>query len=191
MKTVLYIHGFNGNPKGGTFDGLVKYFSTKEDYQVISFPFPKLHTDVEETQKEIERLIEENNVQILIGASLGGFYTLCCKKSVKKIVINPCMIPSVEIPMLKDRITGEPIHIEEKVLNSWRTLEKFDLPLEFKNAAGIFGKQDKTFHYDENNNFSPLFKEKFSDKITLIDGVHSLEDEQIFLGMNNIEVIFR
>lgn len=183
MKTVLYIHGFNGNPKGGTYEGLVEFFKTMPDYQVISFPFPNLHTDVQGTQRQIEKYIDETNTSILIGASLGGFYTLCCARSVQKIVINPCMEPSKEITLLKDRETGLPIHIEEEVLNQWKELEKYNLDPEFKQVTGIFGRQDFTFHYDENHNFSPLFEKLFSSNYIMVDGEHSLEVEQLKEGM--------
>lgn len=189
MKNVLYIHGFNGNPKGGTYDGLVEFFKTRSEYQVLSFPFLKLHTDVEETQAEIEKIIDENNIEIVIGASLGGFYTLCCKRPVKKIVINPCMMPSVEIQLLKDRKTGESIVISDTVLARWKELEKYDLDESFKNAAGIFGKQDKTFHYDENHNFSPLFKKCITEKIVFVDGEHSLEIDQLQQAMKKIAIL--
>ncbi|MDO4507505.1 MAG: YqiA/YcfP family alpha/beta fold hydrolase [Spirochaetales bacterium] len=186
MTNILYVHGFNGNPKGGTYEGLVDFFKDKEDYNVISFPFPKLHSSVEETQKYIEELVDQHDIKILIGASLGGFYTLCCKKPVKKIAINPCMIPSVEITLLKDRDSGKPIHIEESVIAKWKELEKYELDDSFKDASGIFGLQDATFHYDENHNYSPLFRQLFSDSIAMVEGVHSLENHQLAEGLSKV-----
>lgn len=179
VKNVLYVHGFNGNPKGGTYEGLVEFFKDKPEYQVISFSFPKLHTDVNETQKQIEALVDKYDVKLLIGASLGGFYTLCCERPVRKIVINPCMLPSVEIPLLKDRETGCSIHIEENVLQEWKALEKYELKDEYKRAVGIFGKQDTTFHYGENHNFKPLFENKRFGLSLETDGKHSLEVNEI------------
>ena len=185
-KTILYIHGFNGNPQGGTYQGLVDFFSDKNDYEVISYPFPALHTDVEKTQKQIENYIEQNNVSILVGASLGGFYTLCCKKPVFKIAINPCMIPSKEIPMLTDRETGAPVQIAENVISNWLKLEEFNLHDEQKQAFGIFGLQDKTFHYNENHNFKPLFEKVFNNHTALIPGEHSLTTEQLKQGLEQV-----
>lgn len=186
MKTVLYIHGFNGKAKGGTYDGLVSFFKDKPEYRVISFPFPELHTDVEKTQQQIERYIDENDVSILTGASLGGFYTLTCKRPVFKIAINPCMLPSREIPLLKDRDTGAPVHVGPDVLAMWKKAEEYDLPADCKQAAGIFGKQDTTFHYDENHNYKPLFEQLFGSNAVLVEGVHSLTAEQIAEGMNGV-----
>ena len=187
MKTILFIHGFMGNPNGGTFKGLSSFFKNNADFQVISFPFLKLHTDVSSTQAEIEKLIADYNVDILAGTSLGAFYALCCKKAVKKIAVNPCMKPSVEIPLLKDRETGEAIKIEQSVLRDWQELEKYELDSAFKNAAGIFGKDDCTFHFDENHNFSPLFRQIFSDKIVFVEGGHSLEKAALAKGLSELE----
>ncbi len=186
MKTVLYIHGFNGKAKGGTYDGLVSFFKDKPDYRVISFPFPELHTDVEKTQQQIERYIDENDISILVGASLGGFYTLTCRRPVFKVAINPCMLPSREIPLLKDRDTGAPVHVGPDVLAMWKKAEEYDLPADCKQAAGIFGKQDETFHYDENHNYKPFFEQLFGNNAVLVEGVHSLTIEQIAEGMNGI-----
>ena len=187
MKTILFVHGFMGNPNGGTFKGLSAFFRNKADFQVISFPFLKLHTDVSSTQAEIEKLIADYNVDILAGTSLGAFYALCCKKAVKKIAVNPCMRPSEEIPLLKDRETGEAIKIEQTVLRDWQELEKYELDSAFRNAAGIFGKDDSTFHFNENHNFSPLFKEIFSDKIVFVEGGHSLEKAALAKGLSELE----
>ncbi len=192
MKKILYIHGFNGNPKGGTFDGLVDYFSGTE-FQVISFPFPDLHTDVEKTQRLIEKYVDENDVKIIVGASLGGFYTLCCERSVFKIAINPCMIPSKEIELLKDRTTGENISIDKNMIAKWKAMEEYNLKEEFRQAVAIFGKEDKTFHNGEECNYKNLFDKIFPSarmKSVMVDGFHSLTAKQISEGMEKVLKFF-
>lgn len=183
MKTnILYIHGFMGNSKGGTFQALNDFSKKIKDCNIFSFQFDDLHLDVQKTQKQIENYCDKHNINLLIGASLGGFYTLQCKKPIKKIAINPCMIPSIEIPLLKDKVTGENIKIDSKVLEDWKKLEEYKI---FSNAFGIFGKQDETFHFDENHNFSPLFEKLFrveKQNFILIDGKHSLEKEELEKG---------
>ena len=107
---------------------------------------------------------------------------LVARLPVRKIAINPCMVPSVEIPALKDRVTGENVKIDPKVISDFKTLEKYEL---YSSAFGIFGKQDQTFHFDENHNFSPLFKKIFhSEKknYAMVDGQHSLEKEELEQG---------
>ncbi|MBO4698418.1 hypothetical protein J5690_02250 [bacterium] len=46
--------------------------------------------------------IKTNRIKYIIGHSLGGFYALCINADVKKIVINPCLKPHIELPKLDD-----------------------------------------------------------------------------------------
>lgn len=183
MKTnILYVHGFMGNSRGGTFQAIEDFSSRIEDCSLHTFQFDTLHTDVEATQKKIEELCGKFDINLLVGASLGGFYTLVARLPVRKIAINPCMIPSVEIPALKDRVTGENVKIDPKVISAFKTLEKYEI---YSSAFGIFGKQDQTFHFDENHNFSPLFKKIFHSErknYAMVDGQHSLEKEELSQG---------
>ena len=63
----LYIHGFMGTPNGGTYTALKNYF---KDWNLISVPFEDLHTDVAKTQDKISVLCKENDINLLVGASL-------------------------------------------------------------------------------------------------------------------------
>lgn len=49
------------------------------------------------------KYIDENNIDLVIGTSLGGFIALILDTRVPTIVLNPCMAPSVELPKLKPR----------------------------------------------------------------------------------------
>lgn len=81
------------------------------------------------------------------------------------------------------------ILIEETVISKWKELEKYNLPESSRNAFGIFGKQDTTFHFDEKCNFEPLFKKYFPhhfselENSVFVEGEHSLSREAIKLGM--------
>lgn len=181
---ILYIHGFMGNAKGGTFQALEEFSKQIPDCKIYSFQFEDLHKDLAKTQKEIEDYCDKYDINLLIGASLGGFYALQCRKAIRKIVINPCMIPTKEIVLLKDRTTGKPIPIDKSVLKDWEKLEEYKI---YANAFGIFGKQDETFHFDKNHNFSPLFKKLFpshsqKENFIFVDGKHSLEKEELAKG---------
>lgn len=189
---ILYINGFNENSKGNTLKNLCKFYANYKNpssYCVISENFPHFYTDVVETQQQIEKIIESNKVQILVGESLGGFYALCCKKCVKKIVINPCMMPSKEIPLL----LGKSTKISENVISKWKELEHFNFPKVLKNAFGIFGESDKTFHYGKYHNFSILFEKRFPSyfinqnhptaNLIKVTGKHSLSFNSIKIGI--------
>ena len=62
-KNALYIHGFMGNPKGGTFLTLEKFF---QDWKIHSIPFPDLHTDTNKTKQLIKNYCMEHYINILI-----------------------------------------------------------------------------------------------------------------------------
>ena len=125
-KNALYIHGFMGNPEGGTFKTLQK---TLKNWNIYSILFPDLHIDVEKTQRLISAYCKSKKIDMLIGASLGAFYVLQYKDTIDKLVINPCLYPSIEISKLKDRTTGNPIILLNKVLSDFREMEKYeDIP---------------------------------------------------------------
>ena len=180
---ILYIHGYGGNPEGGTYKGIKKALPENE-YELFSIPFPNLHTDVVKTLKQIEKFIRKEKIDIVIGASLGGFYALR-SSAAYRIVINPCMRPSMEIPLLQDWKSGKPADVPFVVKLCWKIMEK-NLNNRKENVFGIFGDEDKLFHYDENCNYEPLFRQLFStgnECSVFVKGGHSLEDEAIAEGL--------
>ena len=188
-KNALYIHGFMGNPEGGTFKTLQK---TLKNWNIYSILFPDLHTNVEKTQRLISVYCKSKNIDVLIGASLGAFYVLQYKDTIDKLVINPCLYPSIEIPKLRDRTTGNPIILSNKVLSDFREMEKYeDIPETQKpRTFGIFAKDDELFHFKES--FDKLFcykKCNISNSI-LINGHHSIEEEFLTDGLQQAEKYF-
>lgn len=165
-KNALYIHGFMGNPKGGTFETLKK---TLTKWNIHSIPFPDLHTDVKKTQCLIRDYCKSEKVDLLIGASLGAFYVLQYEEIIDKLVINPCLYPSIEIPKLRDRSTGNPIILSDKVLADFREMEKYkDIPEEQKRRSfGIFAKDDELFHFKDSFDKLFYYKECYYPKINL------------------------
>lgn len=158
MKTVLYIHGVAGNSDDNIYKALVDFYKNKFDFKVIAVQLDKLYTDVSETQKQIDSVIKENDVKILVGESLAGFYISCCNTNARKILINPCMHPSLVINFIRDDKTGEQIEIEEKVLSDWEYLES----LKHNSVINIVG-----------NESAPIFKNDFFDFLLLDDEEYS------------------
>ena len=91
----------------------------------------------------LEDYIEHNNIDLVIGSSLGAFYVLCIESDVKKIVINPCMFPSKELPKITE--------LEDDVLEDYKALESFlykeNFILSIDNVLGLFGDHDELFSY--------------------------------------------
>lgn len=181
-KNALYVHGFMGNPKGGTFETLQKTFGR---WSIHSIPFADLHTDIAKTQMLIKDYCRENEIDILIGASLGAFYVLQHEDLIDKLVINPCVFPSVEIPKLNDRTTGNPLVLSEEVLSVFREMEKYeDISEEQRlRTFGIFAKDDELFHFKDT--FDKLFGIRgcrISNSI-MVNGHHSIEEEYLRGGL--------
>ncbi|MCR4938993.1 MAG: hypothetical protein K5930_02645 [Treponemataceae bacterium] len=182
----LYIHGFMGNPKGGTFETLKK---TLTNWNIHSIPFPDLHTDVKKTQCLIRSYCKREKIDILIGASLGAFYVLQYEDIIDKLVINPCLYPSIEIPKLKDRTSGNPIILSDKVLSDFRKMEKYEaIPEEQKvRSFGIFAKDDELFHFKDSFDKLFYYKECYYPNSILIKGHHSIEEEYLADGLKQAE----
>lgn len=96
MKKLLYIHGYNGSPEGGSCRLFRKYMPA-EEWQVIGMDY--YQEDCATALKQIRETIESEHIDLVVGSSLGGFLTLLTT-GVPRIVINPCYSPSVELPKL-------------------------------------------------------------------------------------------
>ncbi|MCR4789725.1 MAG: hypothetical protein K5839_01455 [Treponemataceae bacterium] len=149
IRKILYVHGLGGNKESSTCRHLREILN---DSDIIAENFDLF--DVEGTQKKIETLIEKHDIGILIGSSFGAFYVLARKAMPFRIVINPCMKPSFEIPKLDPSIPSE-------TLNALQNLEKiaFTPFSECKESIlttpmrmttfGIFGLEDELFSYKD------------------------------------------
>ena len=181
----LYIHGFMGTPNGGTYTALKNYF---KDWNLISVPFEDLHTDVAKTQDKISVLCKENDINLLVGASLGAFYVLQQKGDFYKLVINPCMEPSKIIPTLKDRKTNIPYSIDEKVIDAWKKMEEYsDIPdMNSEKYFGIFSYDDELFHYRKK--FNGLFGNDIN--TVMVDGKHSIDEKFLINGLCSADMYF-
>jgi len=86
---MLYIHGFAGCGTGNKVQVFRTHFGTE---QVIS---PDLPVDPRQTLVYLQQLIEENDINLLVGSSLGGYYSeyLNAKFKIPSILINPSTRP--------------------------------------------------------------------------------------------------
>ncbi|MCQ2258569.1 MAG: hypothetical protein MJZ41_11355 [Bacteroidaceae bacterium] len=96
MKKLLYIHGYNGSPNGSSCNLFRKYIP-QDEWQVIGMDYTE--NDCAVALQQIRETIESEGIDLVVGSSLGGFLTLLTT-GIKRIVINPCYLPSVELPKL-------------------------------------------------------------------------------------------
>lgn len=138
QKNALYVHGLGSSKDSSTFKSLKKNFP---QYNWTSDTFDLL--DVDGTNNKIDNILRSKNIALVVGSSLGAFYTLAIKNSIAKVVINPCMHPSIEIPKL---VTDKSVPVEKFKAVEQDTYASIDGEMR-RSTFGIFGTQDELFSY--------------------------------------------
>ena len=95
MRKLLYVHGYNGMPEGYSYN-LIKAVLPK-GYTIEGIDYDQ--NDCALARQQILDYIKTHSIDLVIGSSLGGFITLTLS-GVKRFVINPCYLPSVELPKI-------------------------------------------------------------------------------------------
>ena len=95
-KKLLYIHGFRSSAMSSTI------LNIKANYHDLDVhAFDVTHHPVESIQK-IEDYVNEHEIDVLAGSSLGGYYTLCAKVDIPKIAVNPAINPENSLSFLPE-----------------------------------------------------------------------------------------
>lgn len=90
---MMYLHGFMSGANGAKQRQLQERF--KGRYRVIA---PELDADPEHSLEIINREIERERPEIIIGTSLGGFMALECKPvNADVVIVNPCLFPQTQL----------------------------------------------------------------------------------------------
>ena len=149
MVNVLYVHGYYGNSESRTGKYL-KHALDESLYRVFHPSFD--YSDPEKALDSIKSFIEDNKIDIVVSQSLGAFFCSLIY-GFHKIVINPCLKPSIELPKIDS-------HLPEKTIEAYRRLEcnlnpKNVSPLDKLVTYQIFGIKDELFSYKKE--FENLF----------------------------------
>ncbi len=118
---ILYIHGFKSCGLGNKSRALESYFG-----DVLA---PDLPYAPSKAIKELENLIKTQEIDLLVGSSLGGYYAtyLAQKYGIKAVLINPSTRPyetlKPYVGMQKRFCDGEEFEWKEEFL---KELFKFD-----------------------------------------------------------------
>lgn len=159
MKKILYIHGF-GSDKNSSTGQYIKEL-LKDKYEVLVETWDL--TDPRNTSEKINKYVADNHISLVIASSLGAFYALSITDSVARMVINPCMNPSVELPKITQ--------ISQAVKDEFDFLKmEQDDYIDWEMRAvtfGIFGNNDELFNYQER------FKRLYGN-MTVVEGGHKL-----------------
>ena len=153
MIHILYIHGLNSSGNSRTSKCLEEYLGP--GYKVFHPTFPE---DADAALTKAKNELIKNKIDIVVASSLGGFIALKLR-NVMKIVINPCMSPTVELPKLG---------VDEKTVSRYTQYEKSLLQgidaEEREITFGVFGTHDELFSYRD------LFKKYYNNFKMITDG---------------------
>lgn len=175
MTKILFVYGFGGSPES-TFCHLIREALPASEYEVLCYDYPQ--EDIEATRELLTSIIEREGIDIVIGTSLGGFITLSLDTTLPRVVINPCMMPTVELPKLEPR-EGHPEDKKpsEEMLAGYKRYED-GVNHGFYNHSpkiiGLFAKNDELL----GTKYKKPFK-TYYDNARLIPGGHHGNPEAI------------
>ena len=148
---ILYVHGYNGDPYGESFQYL-KRESIIHEHTMYTIDYQP--DEPYEAIRSIRQYIKDNKIDLVIGASLGGFLTMHLF-GVPRIVVNPCWDPFVELPLVG--YTG-PIDIYNDLLKNLKENLDFE---ESVFCFGVFDEEDKLLGTKYVNVFSKYFNRHY------------------------------
>lgn len=96
MTKILYIHGFCSSAQTGTVLRLREVFTQCDIHAIDVNHHPA------ESIALIESYVREHGIDILVGTSLGGYFTLCANVDCVKVAVNPATDPEhmLDIPSM-------------------------------------------------------------------------------------------
>lgn len=158
---ILYVHGYGGSQFGNSYNLLKKYSGDK--YEIVSIDY-----DVTNPKKTISDIIDiymTCDIDYIIGSSLGGFLVMNCI-DIPRIILNPCLKPSEELP--KIGYTG-PIEDYVDLENTFES--KIDID-DYDMCISCFGNNDELL----GTKFKSFFDKKYKFVYDVESGHHMSDD---------------
>lgn len=167
---ILFIHGYQGGAFGSTATELKRQLG--ERAQVFA---PAFSNDIQQFEnilaniQEAQRLVDEEQIDLVIGSSMGAFATLYLRE-VARMVINPCMKPSEQFGTL---------YLSDTSVRDIRLYQAWEEQLnptreERERTWAFFAEADELFSYREH--FCKLFD---ADKAFTTKGSHRNSPQRI------------
>lgn len=141
---ILYIHGYGAKANSITGNEIQRKLGDKAivfmpDFSNDLFLFENMVQNIQKAKN----LVLENNIDLVIGASMGGF-TAMQVPGVKKVLMNPAMVPS---DIFRQEILEK---INEVDFEKYRQLENREISAEEKALTyALFATDDELFSYKE------------------------------------------
>lgn len=160
---VLYVYGWGSNAKSRTADLFADNFPA--NYKVHTVQYNQ--NNGTEAIDTIRKYVNDNHIDIVIGTSLGGFLTLMVH-GVPRIIVNPCMYPSVELPK---------IGVPQEIADTYKFLENGIKNNDLEDntiVLGVFADNDELL----GQKYVPVFN-KYYGWTKFIKGGHRLDNDNV------------
>lgn len=177
-KTILYIHGFASSGNSGTAREIQKLLP---DSRVIS---PDLPVDPNEAYDMLCHILDDEDVDIMIGTSMGGMFANVLN-GVPKVLVNPSFHVSESmrkkigvVPFFKQRADGTTeFEVTEQLCDAYQKLERRQFAFSHERDTGetfaLFGTDDDVINCKEE------YEKYFGDAYINVSCGHRLTPEVI------------
>jgi predicted esterase YcpF (UPF0227 family) len=138
---ILYIHGLNSTANSRTYEAIKKEMCGIADVYSIQLSNDlHLFKNFKSNVALVRNTIKSHKINLIIGSSMGGFAASTIS-GVAKILINPCLHPSIELPKVISITPGE--------INNYRNYENvLNVDQEDRLVTyGLFSTHDELFSY--------------------------------------------
>lgn len=182
QKKVLYIYGYGSSPESSTCKWLKNNLPN-----TIVYSFEYVQSDPENSIPYLCSLVEELDIDIVIGSSLGGWYAMHIASicSLPSILINPVIDSTLE--QVVDYVSDHDSHIVENLVKYSKEHPLFETKehwtgYRWDNAENgyysvlIWSDNDEVII--NSNDISTELKENFLTKCIVRNGKHKLTNEE-------------
>lgn len=182
QKKVLYIYGYGSSPGSSTCKWLKNNLPN-----TIVYSFEYVQSDPENSIPYLCSLVEELDIDIVIGSSLGGWYAMHIASicSLPSILINPVTDSTLE--QVVDYVSDHDSHIVENLVKYSKEHPLFETKehwtgYRWDNAENgyysvlIWSDNDEVII--NSNDISTELKENFLTKCIVRNGKHKLTNEE-------------
>ena len=182
QKKVLYIYGYGSSPESSTCKWLKNNLPN-----TIVYSFGYVQTDPENSIPYLCSLVEELDIDIVIGTSLGGWYPMHVASicSLPSMLINPVTDSTLE--QVVDYVSNHDSHIVENLVKYSKEHPLFETKehwtgYRWDNAENgyysvlIWSDNDEVII--NSNDISTELKENFLTKCIVRNGKHQLTNEE-------------
>ena len=146
---IIYIHGYNGSPFGSSYHHL-KLYAVGHNLHSIDYNPEQPELAIQ----SIKQYVADNQIDLIIGASLGGFLAMHIF-GVPRIVVNPCWNPAIELPIVG--YTGDTAVYERLLSHLLKNINEEESRL----CTGCFAANDELLGTRYKSEFEKYFQHTF------------------------------